>query len=111
MLGDDVDLARFHYLGDRRQARLLAGLGQVAEALDAEPLEAVRAGAGLEGAAAEDRRAGLGNRVRRFEHHLPVLDRARAGHDREPAVADLLAEDFDDRVLGVRLPRSQLVWL
>ena len=57
VLGDDVDLARLHDLGDDRQAGPLARLGEVAERLDAEPLEAVRTGPRLERAAAEDRRA------------------------------------------------------
>jgi len=40
--GDDVDLARLHHLGDDRQARRLAGLGQVLEPLEAEALESCR---------------------------------------------------------------------
>ena len=45
------------HLGDHRHAGPLARLGEVAEALDAQALEAVRAGARLERAAADDRRA------------------------------------------------------
>ena len=40
VLGDDVDLVRLHDLGDHRQAGPLARLGQVAQPLDAEALEA-----------------------------------------------------------------------
>ena len=43
VLGDDVDLVRLHHLGDDRQAGPLARLGQVAEGLDAQALERVRA--------------------------------------------------------------------
>ena len=39
MLGHHLDLARLHDLGDGRQARLLAGLGQIREPLDAQALE------------------------------------------------------------------------
>ena len=43
VLGDDVDLVRLHDLGDDRQAGPLARLGEVAQRLDAEALERVRA--------------------------------------------------------------------
>ena len=49
--------AGLHDLGDHRQPGPLAGLRQVAQPLDAQALERVRAGPGLEGAAADDRGA------------------------------------------------------
>ena len=78
VLGDDVDLVRLHHLGDDRQARPLARLGEVAQRLDAEPLEGVRAGPRLERAAAQDRGAGGLDRVGRLEELVAALDRARA---------------------------------
>ena len=57
VLGDDVDLGRLHDLGDDRQAGPLARLGEVAQGLDAQALEGVRAGPRLERAAAQDGRA------------------------------------------------------
>ncbi len=57
VLGDVLHLARLHHLGDDRQARPLARLGEEAEPLEPEPLERVGAGPRLEGAAAQDVRA------------------------------------------------------
>ena len=64
VLGDDVDLVRLHHLGDHRQTGLVARLGQVAERLDAQALERVRARARLERATADDRGAGRRDRRR-----------------------------------------------
>ena len=58
--------------------RPLARLGEVAEALDAQALEAVRAGPRLERAAADDRRAVRRDVVDGLEQLLAALDRARA---------------------------------
>ena len=65
VLGHDVDLVRLHHLGDDRQPGPLARLGEVAERLDAQALEGVRAGPRLERAAAQDRGAGRLRRRRR----------------------------------------------
>ena len=54
---DRLDVARIHQLGDERQPGLLARLLEDLERLLAEPLERVRRGARLEGAAAEHRHA------------------------------------------------------
>ncbi len=57
-----VEVAHVHQLGDDRQARLGLRLGEQAQALLAEPLEGVGGGAGLVGAAAQQRRAGVAAR-------------------------------------------------
>ncbi len=108
MLGDDIDLARFHDLSDGRQACLLARLREEAQGLNAEPLEGIGAGSRLEGAAPQDRRACAGDAAGGLEHHLPALDGARPGHDGEVAVAHSGAQHLDHGVLGVRLARGQL---
>ena len=97
-----------HDLGDDRQPGPVARLGEVAQGLDAQALEGVRAGPRLEGAAAEDRRAGRGDRVGRLEELVAALDRARSGHHGQRAVADDRVEDADDGVLGVELARGEL---
>ena len=48
---DQLDLPRVHHLGDDRHVELLAGRLEDLQAVLAEPLEAVRAGPGLEGPA------------------------------------------------------------
>ena len=108
VLGHDVDLVGLHDLGDDRQAGPLARLGEVAQALDAEALEGVRARPRLERAAAQDRRAGRGHRVGGLEQLVAALDRARPGHHRQRPVADHRVEHPDDRVLGMELARGQL---
>ena len=60
VLGDQLDVARVHDLGDDGQARGLARASASSlQPLLPEPLERVRGGARLERAAAQDRRAGL----------------------------------------------------
>ena len=51
---DQLDLPRVHDLGDDRHAVLLADVAEDLQAVLAQPLEAVGAGARLERAAAED---------------------------------------------------------
>ncbi len=108
VLGHDVDLVGLHHLGDDRQAGPLAGLREVAQRLDAEALERVRARARLEGAAAQDRRAGRLDPVGRLEELVAALHGTGAGHDREAPVADRRVEHPDHRVLGVELARGEL---
>ena len=78
----------------------LPGLGQEAHAVHAQALEAVGAGARLEGAAAQDGGAGLGHRIGRAQQLVPALDGAGAGHDRERATADGGVAHPDDGVLA-----------
>ena len=54
---DERNLPRVHHLGDDRHVVLVADVAQDLQPVLAEPLEAVRAGARLERAAAEDVRA------------------------------------------------------
>ena len=78
VLGHDVDLVGLHHLGDHRQPGPLARLREVAQALDAQALEAVRARARLERAAADDRRAVARDEVDGLDQLVAALDRARA---------------------------------
>ena len=60
-----------------------------------KPLEAVRAGARLEGAAAQAGGAGLAHGMGDFENLLARLDRARPGDDADLAGADFQLEHLD----------------
>ena len=106
-----LDVARIHELGDERQAGLGARLHEDLERLVAEPLERVRRGARLEGAAAEHRHALGGDGARRLERLLPRLDGARAGDEAEVAVADPPAAHLDHGRIGRQLARDELVRL
>ena len=88
-------------------ARLLQDL----ERLLAEPLEGVRRGARLEGAAAEHRHALGGDGARGLERLLARLDRARAGDEAEVAVADAAAAHLDHGRIGRQLAGDELVRL
>ena len=86
---DHLDLADVHHLGDQLQVRRAFGrVAQQPQPFLAEALEAVRRAARLEGAAAQDLRAGaLDGRGRRVDLLLG-LRRARAGHDDHFVAAD-----------------------
>ncbi len=103
ILGDDVDLVGLHDLGDDREPRLLARLGEIAEALDAQALERVRTGPRLERAASDDRRSVRRDELRRLHELVPTLHRTGPGHDGQRPVADDRVEHPDDRVLGMEL--------
>src|SRR5207247_6943647 len=64
----------------------------------------------LESPAAKDRCAARGNRVRRLEELVSILDGTGPGHDGQPAVADNRVLDVDDSVLGMEFARRQLEW-
>ena len=105
---DVLHLARLHHLGDDRQARPLARLGEEAEPLEPEPLEGVGAGPRLEGAAAQDVRADRLDRLRGLEELVARLDGAGPGGQGQRPVPDRDVADPDDRVLGVELARGEL---
>ena len=94
-----------------REAGRVAGLCQQLEALDAEALERVGRGPGLESAAAQHACAGFlyvgGDR----DELLPALDRARARHDDDLRPAEGDAADLDQRGGLAELVRDQLVRL
>ncbi len=107
-----VDVAHVHQLGDDRQPGLLLRLLQQPQPLDPEALEAVRRGARLVGAAAQHRRAVLGDHARRLQRLLAALDRARAGDQAEVVAADPPAVDLDHGPLALlELRRGELVRL
>ncbi len=85
------------------------------ERLDAEPLERVGRRARLVGAAAQHRRAGLGDRTRRVDEHLAIFDGARTGDDGEHVSAEaglrLAPADAHDGSLDGEFARRELVWL
>ena len=86
-----LEVARVHQLGHDRQPGQLLGLGQQPQALLTQALEGVRARARLVGAAAQHRRAGLGDDLGRGQGLVARLDRARPGDEREVLAADLAA--------------------
>ena len=99
--GDDgLDVPRVHQLGDDRQAGLLLGLGEQPQALLSEALEGVGRGAGLVGAAAEQRGAGVAHGAGGDQDLVARLDGARPGDEREVLTADLSSLDVDDRSLA-----------
>ena len=111
VLADQLDLADVHHLGDQLQVVRVGGAAQHLQALLAEALEAVGRAARLEGAAAQDLRAGALHR-RGAGHHLLVgLGRARTGHDDHFVAAYPHVVDRDDRVLGLEGPAGALVGL
>ena len=81
VLGDDGHVAGVDDLGDDRQPGGHADVGEDLERRDAEPLEGVRRGARLEGAAAQQRGAGALGHLRGLERLVAALDRARAGDE------------------------------
>ena len=103
--------SRRDHFGDDRQTRLRLGRAQDAEAFFAHPLEAVRRGARLERAAAQDRRARSAHRARRGSHLVGGFHRARSRHDDEVLPADLDPVDLDDRVVRLELAADHLVGL
>ena len=112
MLGDHVDVAGVHHLGDDGQPGHLADVGEDLQALDPQALEGVRRGARLERTAPEQLGArGLGH-LGRLERLLGRLDGARAGDQGEGVRTDrhLVAgrADVDRGALGVVLQADQL---
>ena len=88
-----------------------APVAQHLQPVFAQALEAVGRAARLEGAAAQDLRAGaLHGRGRRV-HLLVCLGRARAGHDDHLVAADAHIADRHDRVFGLERAARELVRL
>ena len=88
-----------------------ARVAQQPQPFFAEALEAVRRAARLEGAAAEDLRAGPPHRRRGGADLLLALRRARAGHDDHFVAADPDVADGDDRAVRLERAAGQLVRL
>ena len=109
VLGDEVDVFAGDDFGDDGQARFGAGRGEHLEAFFLQALEAVRAGARLERAAAEGRRAGLLDRAGRGDDLLFAFDGAGPGDDAEVAAADGEAAGADDRRLRFGFEAGELV--
>ena len=90
VLVDQVERFVIHRFGDDQQAEAVADFGHDLQPLFAEPLERIRRGARLEGAAAEELGSGAGHALGDGEGLLAALDGARAGDDgqaRPPMVA------------------------
>src|SRR5690606_26954208 len=109
VLGDELDLIRLHHLADDRHAGGGTGLSEQAQALLAEPLEAVGGRAGLERAAAEHHRTRCPNRLRGPQHLLAALDGTRPGDDDRLRPADADVPDLHDGPGRARLARRQPV--
>ena len=103
MVGHHRDVGRLHDLGDDRQAGAFPCLHEIPQALDTETLEGVRAGAWLEGPAAQHGRTRRQDRIGGLEQLLAALHRAGAAHDGQAAVTNGVATHVDDRVRRVEL--------
>ena len=96
-------------LGDHGQAGGLAGLGEDAQALLAQALERVGAGARLERAAAQEVGARRLDRPRDGQRLLHGLDRAGSGHQHQLGAADRHRAHAHDAVLALHLAGDELV--
>ena len=108
---DDPDIGGCQHLGDHREPRRLACLGEVAKPLDTEPSKRVRRRARLERAAADHRGSGGGNLLCRRQHLLAAFHGAWTGDDHEGSVAEGHTGHVDHRRFGVPLARDLLVGL
>src|SRR5581483_7319882 len=108
---DQRHLARVHDLGHHRHTVAAADVAQDLQALLAQALEAVGAGARLERAAAQDVGAGLLDVAGDLVEDLVALDGAGAGDHRHRAAADLHLADGYHRVALVELAAGELVRL
>ncbi|MNS70374.1 hypothetical protein D3C72_1037170 [compost metagenome] len=107
---DELEALVVDRLGDDSQPEGLAGLGQDLEPFLAHALEGVGAGARLERAAPQHRRARGGHALGGGEELLAALDAAGAGHHGDGAAADLGAVgQGDDRVFALPLAADLLV--
>ena len=113
MLGDEIDLARVHHLGDDGQSSRRAHLREHTQRFFAKSLKSVRRRARLERAAAQERRAGVAHGGRRHVEHLAALDRTGAGDHGDRRAAErrvpVAAADLHDGAIGRELARRQLV--
>ena len=102
-----------HDLGDDGQAGDFACFGQVFKTLETQALEAVWAGARLEGAAAQHLCAGGLDGLGGLDEFVAILDAARTGHDDDLFTADakLPVADLDDGIVGTRGAAGELVRL
>ena len=108
-LDDRLDVAGVHQLGDDRQAGLRLRLGEQAQPLLPEALEAVGRGARLVGAAAEQARAAGRHEPGRGQRLVARLDGARPGDQAEVLAADPAALDLDHRAVArLQLGRREL---
>src|SRR5215469_1241050 len=83
---------------------------QQLQTLLAEALKAVRGGARLECATADDATARLGYQLGRTANLLAALNAARSGHDDDPCAAKLDVAGFDHRAGRPKGAAGQLVW-
>ena len=105
------DLGQVYDLDHDRQTELAACLLQDLDPLLPESLERVRGRPRLIDVAADDRCAGVLRRADRAHRLLGVLNRARAGDQREGVPADRDRPDLDYGGFGMQVPRDHLVRL
>ena len=97
VLGDEVNVAVSHHLGDDGEAGGFLGFLEELETFLFESLKIVGRGARLEGAAAEEFRARFGHRIGGAHDLFLAFDRTRAGNDDKFVAADFRAVHADAR--------------
>ncbi|MNE90556.1 hypothetical protein D3C80_1880820 [compost metagenome] len=90
---------------------LLAGILHPLESFCTNALEAVRACAGLKGAAAENLAAGQLHQTGNLVDLLRGFHRAGAAHNDQLAAADFHTLDLDNGICGMEFPAGHLVGL
>ena len=111
ILGDGLDGIDLGDFGDDAQAGLFFRLGKIFEAFFLQPLEGIRRGAGLVGAAAQELGAALFRDLGGGKELLAALDGAGARHDHEFIAAHRHAVHVDNAGLWMELTAGQLVAL
>src|SRR4029453_1210593 len=106
-----IDMRFLHGFSDDFQTELLANSRHDLPAFIAEPLERVRRRSSLPNASAEKTRPTLLDNFCYGEGLLAALDRARAGDDCQPAVANRRVADTNHSFIGSQVDRDQFVRL
>ena len=105
---EKVERGGAHDLGNDRKPGFLPGDLQKLETRGGKALKIVGRGARLEGAAAEDLRAGGLDRLRYPDDLLLALNAARARDHHEVSAADTHIPDLHDRIIRVKLAVAAL---
>ena len=111
VLLDHLEILGVQDLGDNGQAGRLARLGQQLESFDAQALEGVRRGPGLERAAAQHSGACLFDIGGNGDDLVAILNRAGSGNDNHLRSAKDDAADLDERGRLTKFVGNELVRL
>ncbi len=109
VFGHDFDIARVGDFGHDRHAIFVAHFTQDFQAIDAQTLKGIGAGAWLVSAAAKDIRARGPHRLGDVIHAFGLFDRTWPGDHGQIAAADFHAAHFNNAGLRMRVFASQLV--